>query len=795
MDLKSLIAKMDLIEADDAPAAATPAATPAAATPASTPAAPAATPAAGAAPTAIVPTHFHKGNFGNVMPLMMTEPGVFWWDGPSNSGNQMRGGNGHTIQRWSGNTKNRSAWNPASVDGVYVNGKEVEFPEGVTWETYKTAAATQTGQTATAPKGDDSADVAKLNALSSMLQGKMSAAPATQTGQTKQQNLLPVDPKVKALQDAILAVDPGALPKYGADGRMGTETQTAMANHPDIVAKMKGTAAPTTPAAANDAVQNNRNSSVQTEGIASALLESFGYEVQLDEYDLNQFGTDVGAGLRGLGQGATFGYGDELLAHAKSGLGIEKDYKTALEKEMANTARAKAQASSIKFKDPIFHKEWNPSVYDAGEIAGTVAAPIPGGALMKGGAKAAQALGAGAKVAKAAGVATDIGANFATQHIADKYKTAGDIATTGWSQDQLDTLAATDPKEIQALQTKLKLPATGKLDPATLSAFAKAGVPAKLDQMDEAVITVKTPVTEAEHIVALRNRLEKISEASKTEKAIDVATRATKAGTKTAAEKGSKALADVGKEVEAGAKGATTTAGSDVRQSVSNVGNPTINIGSVAPTQIAQFTLQDIEKLMLDAEKRGVKLGKAQAKKAAETVKAVAAQSPEAAADLTNAITATGEAGAQSWWTKWAKRVGWSTGVLALLGGIGLLVGGHEGDTSTTPTTPTTPATPTTPTTPTTPATPTAPATQTGQTADLEEIIKQMQTLMASHGDDANPSPAWSQAASNAQALIDQAHKANPLQTNADTANAQSAAVQESSDAELARWLKIANIK
>jgi len=46
-----------------------------------------------------------------------------------------------------------------------------------------------------------------------------------QSGKT----LLPVDPKVKELQDRILAKDPNALSKYGADGRMGPETRAAMA--------------------------------------------------------------------------------------------------------------------------------------------------------------------------------------------------------------------------------------------------------------------------------------------------------------------------------------------------------------------------------------------------------------------------------------------------------------------------------------------------------------------------------------------------------------------------------------
>jgi prefoldin subunit 5 len=46
-----------------------------------------------------------------------------------------------------------------------------------------------------------------------------------------------VDPKVKAMQDELLKVEPGALPKYGADGRFGTETKTALGRHPDIAKK------------------------------------------------------------------------------------------------------------------------------------------------------------------------------------------------------------------------------------------------------------------------------------------------------------------------------------------------------------------------------------------------------------------------------------------------------------------------------------------------------------------------------------------------------------------------------
>lgn len=49
--------------------------------------------------------------------------------------------------------------------------------------------------------------------------------PTTPQNQTTKKGF---DPKVKEIQDKILAKDPNALPKYGADGIMGIETQIAM---------------------------------------------------------------------------------------------------------------------------------------------------------------------------------------------------------------------------------------------------------------------------------------------------------------------------------------------------------------------------------------------------------------------------------------------------------------------------------------------------------------------------------------------------------------------------------------
>lgn len=61
------------------------------------------------------------------------------------------------------------------------------------------------------------------------------AKPATPTAPAK--TLAPVDPKVKQFQDEVKKLDPTSFPKYGADGRMGAETQIEIGKHPDIAVK------------------------------------------------------------------------------------------------------------------------------------------------------------------------------------------------------------------------------------------------------------------------------------------------------------------------------------------------------------------------------------------------------------------------------------------------------------------------------------------------------------------------------------------------------------------------------
>jgi len=85
-----------------------------------------------AAPTEFKPTHFHKNNFGGRTSLMLHSDGNFYHMTQGQYPNQ----NQKVIGKWNGNTENRSAMNPASVDGEFVDGKPIDYPEGVTWKTF-----------------------------------------------------------------------------------------------------------------------------------------------------------------------------------------------------------------------------------------------------------------------------------------------------------------------------------------------------------------------------------------------------------------------------------------------------------------------------------------------------------------------------------------------------------------------------------------------------------------------------------------------------------------------------------
>jgi|694.fasta_scaffold00012_39 hypothetical protein len=88
-----------------------------------------------AAPTEFKPTHFHKNNFGGRTSLMLHSDGNFYHMKQGQYPNQGR----QEIAKWNFakfDPEDRSAVNPTSIDGEFVNGKPVDYPEGVTWKTF-----------------------------------------------------------------------------------------------------------------------------------------------------------------------------------------------------------------------------------------------------------------------------------------------------------------------------------------------------------------------------------------------------------------------------------------------------------------------------------------------------------------------------------------------------------------------------------------------------------------------------------------------------------------------------------
>jgi hypothetical protein len=87
------------------------------------------------APTEFKPTHFHKNNFGGRLSLMLHSDGNFYHMKQGQYPNQGR----QEIAKWNFakfDPEDRSAVNPTSIDGEFVNGKPVDYPEGVTWKTF-----------------------------------------------------------------------------------------------------------------------------------------------------------------------------------------------------------------------------------------------------------------------------------------------------------------------------------------------------------------------------------------------------------------------------------------------------------------------------------------------------------------------------------------------------------------------------------------------------------------------------------------------------------------------------------
>ena len=192
------------------------------------------------APTEFKPTHFHKGNLGNKMPLMQTPDGTFWWEGGNQGGEGPMTGSRITL--WNGDSLNRSGWNPASVDGVITaDGKYIDFPEGVNWKQYKETA---------------DADAALMEKLKKLVE----------------------------LVDKYLALKAkrgqGARPAVSATQDMGDGSKLTIDPKTGVAASTNDDGTPYVPGSNPNLPKNKVKESVNFKGsIAQSLVESFGYQL------------------------------------------------------------------------------------------------------------------------------------------------------------------------------------------------------------------------------------------------------------------------------------------------------------------------------------------------------------------------------------------------------------------------------------------------------------------------------------------------------------------------------------
>ena len=121
-------------------------------------------------------------------------------------------------------------------------------------------------------------------------------------------------------------------------------------------------------------------------------------------------------------------------------------------------------------------------MYGAGNVAGSIAVPVPGGAIAGGLIKGASTA---AKVARGA---TALGTNLAAQAGVDKLKNVSDTKTLGYDPSKYPKT----PQEVMAFQKANGLTPDGKIGPKTGAVLAKMGL---------------TPATVAEDIKAIADRL------------------------------------------------------------------------------------------------------------------------------------------------------------------------------------------------------------------------------------------------------------------------------------------------
>ena len=347
------------------------------------------------------------------------------------------------------------------------------------------------GSKCKAKVGDAEALLSKLEAAMKAKAQKAAAGPVPGPfNQPKQNSKIPPDTKCKTC---------GVAYKDHYTFKPDGSIESSKVKHPTFTDDFPGMTGIFRPKPQPPGVYESSTDSFEfNSSIANALIESFGYDFekkkQVDEWKKQ----DTHDTIRAAVNGATFGAGDNIRAGFKSAFG-KRTYAQELERERAETEKAQARSPElgtitlpgVKIGDYGWDKkEWKPTAYDAANIAGAVAVPIPGvGLAGQVAAKGVKAVAGGGKVASrvagGVGMGTELAATYGVlkgaEHVIDKHSVTtivkakgGNVklglaqAAMGMNDTELDgKMGPLTRASLEIVQDENKLPVTGKLDIAT----------------------------------------------------------------------------------------------------------------------------------------------------------------------------------------------------------------------------------------------------------------------------------------------------------------------------------------
>ena len=297
---------------------------------------------------------------------------------------------------------------------------------------------------------------------------------------------------------------------------------------------------------------------------------------------------------------------------------------------------------------------------------------------------------------------TQLGANFLTSLAANVTKNIGDISAIGLTQDHVNRLAKMAPENMQTLQSKLGVPVTGQLNPATVRAYAQVA-PKQENQ------SFKQPLSESEKMASFRDMVKMLEVSVGGGITKDTETGLTKNVVKKISNNGiSKDISaasddEIVKSLGGGiTKDTETGVVKDSGNSTNNISNNTnvhVNTSTVVPPGgLVQMTVADLTKALNKAKNAGIKQGRKEGlatmtEKELQTTAVLAKEvekvAPKEADAVVTAATTQGKKGLAGWWERNKGRVKWGAGILALIAALRIgseFIGGDNTTTTTTDT-------------------------------------------------------------------------------------------------------------